>query len=303
MERSHKLVSEFSNFISTQKYPPPETAGIVFSRDRAMQLHALLTSYRNLVRGGPKLALIFRATNSLHERAYWDVINEFSDLLILSKIQVDRKSFKQLLIDVLSIGESENIFFLTDDNLFIEPIDMCSLAVHASSYSIPSFRLGENIKHSYTVQKNNIKPNLKLYQPSPNSVTSEMDILSWVWGGGDLDFGYPISLDGHIFQRNEILAMTEFVDFDSPNTYENNLQIFNPIFETRIGICFRKSRLLNIPYNKVQTDFQNIHGDVDPGEMLRLWNEGFRIDATKYRGTLNRSIHMDMPLLLKNCTK
>lgn len=275
-----------------------DITGVVFSMDRAMQLHALLGSYRDHVVNGPKLMLIYRVTSESHDKAYQSVLEEFSDLILSATRQETRESFQGILIDVLARAETKNVFFLVDDNMFIEPMDLGALAAHATTFSVPTFRLGNNLNKSYTVQKPQPKPQFLEYKRQSDNAISSTDMFSWCWSGGKLDWGYPLSVDGHIFQRYEVLAMAESIAFDSPNTFEGNLQKFNAAYQWRTGICFRKSRLINIPYNKVQTDFENIHGEMHQEEILQLWNEGNRIDRASYYGVVNVSAHQEMPLKL-----
>jgi hypothetical protein len=57
--------------------------------------------------------------------------------------------------------------------------------------------------------------------------------------------------------------------------------------------------LVNIPYNKVQTDNSNLHGDVHQDDMLVMWESGQAIDFRSYYGVMNESAHQEMPLRLK----
>lgn len=275
-----------------------DLTGVVFSMDRAMQLHALLGSYRDQVLNGPKLTVIYRVTSDSHSRSYDDVFAEFEDLIQIAIKQVTRESFRDILIDTLCRTQTKHVFFLVDDNLFIEPVDLGKLAAHATSFSIPSLRLGENLRRSYTLQKAQNRPPFVEYSLQSGHAKSPTDLLSWCWNSGELDWGYPLSVDGHIFQRQEILAMAESIEFDSPNTFEGNLQHFNTAYQWRAGICFRKSRLINIPYNRVQTDYENIHGEMHQDEMLARWHDGYRIDRNSYYGVVNDSAHQEMPLRL-----
>lgn len=290
-----QLIGRASGFMA-QRQLNSDISGVVFSMDRALQLHALLGSYRDNVTNGPKLSVIYRVTNRAHDKSYADVFAEFSDIILLAIKQETRESFRGLVVDTLARVHTKNVFFLVDDNLFIEPVDLGELAAHATTFCVPTLRLGENLGRSYTVQKPQSRPQFVEYRTQMEILTSPSEMLSWCWGGGELDWGYPLSVDGHIFQRHEVLAMSESIEFDSPNTFEGNLQRFNRAYQWRDGICFRKSRLINIPYNRVQTDFKNIHGEVHQDEMLQLWNDGFRIDRASYYGVVNESAHQEMPL-------
>lgn len=267
-------------------------SGIVFSMDRALQLHALLGSYVDLVTLPSKLKIIYRASNEDHDAAYQEVFREYSGI-VEPKRQETRQAFKALLVDALSDSVAEHLFFLVDDNMFVEPVDLASLASQASTYSVPSLRMGQNLSRSYTVQRPQPLPHFCALEP-----TADESMLAWLWKFGELDWNYPLSVDGHVFQRSEILALAKTLDFDSPNRFEEQLQKFHPAFSWRLGLCYAKSRLINIPYNRVQTDIENLHGSVHQEDMLRMWNEGYRIDRDSYYGIVNESAHQELPLRL-----
>jgi len=125
-------------------------------------------------------------------------------------------------------------------------------------------------------------------------------MLSWSWQDGKFDWAYPLSVDGHLFGRWEILAMTELLDFTAPNTYEIALQQFSDIFETRIGIAYRKSAVVNIPWNTVQKEHENLSGSINQDFLLVKWQEGKQIDYQKLYGLGNISAHQEVSLELKD---
>lgn len=269
-----------------------DVSGIVFSMDRALQLHALLGSYTDLVARYSKLKIIYRVSSEAHDAAYQEVFREYG-ALVEPKRQRTRQDFKALLIDALSQSVSEHVFFLVDDNIFVERVDLACLASQASIYCVPSLRMGRNLSRSYTLQRPQAVPYLCRLDS-----TADEPLQAWLWKSGELDWNYPLSVDGHIFQRGEILAVAKTLDFDSPNHFEEQLQKFQATFIWRLGLCYPKSRLINIPYNRVQADIENLHGSVHQEDMLRMWNEGYRIDRKAYYGVVNESAHQEMPLRL-----
>lgn len=272
-----------------------EMAAVIFSMDRALQLHALLGSYRDNVINGPKLNIVYRTTSERHEISYVKVLDEYADLIETAVSQNDRKSFRRLLIELIESSRAEHLFFLVDDNLFIESLDLRCFARSATPYSIPSMRMGENLSYCYTVQKNQLKPLLEQY---PDGSDCSSELRYWFWGNEELDWAYPLSVDGHLFQRKEILALAQSIEFDSPNTFEGALQEYSFAYQWRLGVCYKKSRLINIPYNRVQNDVMNIHGEVHQDEMLKMWEDGYRIDRAAYYGFANHSAHQELPLQL-----
>ena len=122
------------------------------------------------------------------------------------------------------------------------------------------------------------------------------DLLCWTWQQGMHDWAYPLSVDGHIFSTVEIVALAEHTEFLSPNTFEANLQQYEAFFKRRLGVCYRKSRMVNIPCNKVQTDNANIHGDIHQDELLAKWEHGMRIHYQSLYGMDNKSAHQEIAL-------
>ena len=291
-----KYIAKASLHLRTIQASHADVAGIVFSMDRALQLDALLGSYRDNTINSPKLRVIYRATSERHQRSYEAMFELYSDVVSEWLRQDSRDLFRSMVIQTLRGCSSSRVFFLVDDDLFIEKTDINRIAEYATSFAVPSLRMGKNLNRSYTVQRNQPKPILLTCDDLGGS--SSVLLHSWCWGNGILDWGYPLSLDGNIFLRDEILSMALAVSFDSPNTFENALQIFTPTYRWRAGVCYKKSRLLNIPYNRVQSDYDNIHGDVHQDDMLEMWERGRRINRSLYYGVNNVSAHQEFPLHL-----
>ena len=106
-------------------------------------------------------------------------------------------------------------------------------------------------------------------------------------------------MDGNLFSTAEIATLARHTVFDSPNTFENGLQEFNDLFACRLGVCFRKSRLVNIPCNKVQADNANTHGQLHQADLLRRWQDGYRIDHASLAGLSNVSAHQEIDLVFE----
>ncbi len=95
--------------------------------------------------------------------------------------------------------------------------------------------------------------------------------------------------------------MAALISFDAPNSFENQLQIFRPWFLNRYGIGYKKSKIMNIPCNRVQTEVNNLSGNIDAAEMLAQWQQGYQIDYKKLFGMINESVHQEivLPLTLR----
>ncbi|MDY6825257.1 MAG: glycosyltransferase family A protein [Thermodesulfobacteriota bacterium] len=302
-----KAVEVFAGCRSKWGVPAnPEVARcIVFSKDRAMQLHGLLSSYLEQVTPVQPVTVLYDASTESHHRAYADVIEIFlntSDMIefvdqteAIGKCARRKRmgAFKAVLLDILLGADAGKVFFLVDDLVFIEPVDMKALLAIDTSRFVPSLRLGKNLSRCYVVDK--VQP-LPVFVDSP---ATHPDMIAWKWKSGELDWAYPLSVDGHLFDRREIAAMAALIPFSAPNTFEDRLQWFLPFFENRLGVAYKKSRIVNIPLNRVQKDIDNRFGTVHQDDLLEKWQSGYQIHYEKLYRFYNESVHQEMALPLK----
>jgi len=274
----------------------PSVAGVVFSMDRAIQLHALLATYARNVADSPRLHLLYRATTDAHGAAYREVIDEFGGLLASVTRQPARDTFRNQLLEILGGLAVDRLFFLVDDIVFIEPVDFGDLIPADPRSFVPSLRLGANLTSSYVVRQRQPLPALRSW---PSRMPGGPELLRWRWSEGIHDWSYPLSVDGNVFARNEIVVLANHTSFDSPNSFENGLQQYAPFFQSRFGICYAKSRIVNIPWNRVQQEVANFHGSIHQDDLLREWQNGRRLDHEALQGFVNESVHQELPLQLR----
>lgn len=262
--------------------------GIVFSKDRALQLHALLSSYSENVASPAPLHILYCVSTPLHQKAYDEVMEIFSDKFSFTR-QSSAVSFKDDLVRLLESLNARKAFFLVDDILVIEKFNIEDFALLDTDKTVPSLRMGLNLKNCYTVQKEQPLPELM-----PNHDINDNKIF-WKWDQGLYDWAYPLSVDGHLFSKQEITAITKLINFSSPNSYEHQLQKFHRFFRIRAGVGYKKSRIVNIPCNKVQKVNKNIHGNIHQDFLLDKWMNGYQMDYRNIYGYLNTSAHEEIP--------
>lgn len=272
---------------------------IVFSKDRAMQLHGLLATMLENVSPALPVHVLYRASSPAHQKAYDDVNDMFREQNVRFIQQTNDCSFKQDLMEILFPLTCDMLFFLVDDILFIEPVDLRDFLKFDPDEFVPSLRMGRNLNRCYVLQTPQSLPNF-LNHPSGGS-----DKIIWQWDKAELDWSYPLSVDGHFFSRREMSTMAALLSFNAPNSFEDQLQIFKPLFHTRYGIGYKKSRIVNIPCNRVQTEIKNLSGNTHPDELLAQWQKGYQIDYEKLFGMTNESAHQEitLPMTLRGlCT-
>ena len=200
-------------------------------------------------------------------------------------LQTRQDSFQQDLLNILVGLDESRTVFLVDDIIFIREIALQDFDGLDLRTDIPSLRLGRNIQYSYALNKRILLPRSLTEQDS--------GLLSWNWRDGDVEWAYPLSVDGHIFLRTEILSMLRRLQFSSPNTFESALQSLTDLYLNRRGVCYKLPRLVNIPFNRVQNDFPNRHGSITAMDLLEKWQEGLGIDISRLENFYAESVHVE----------
>jgi hypothetical protein len=221
---------------------------IIFSKDRAPQLRLLIYS---ILKNSPntfKLSVIYKSSNESFNKGYEKVKGEFSSVCNFVS-QTD--NFKEDVLKLLN-DDSEYSCFFTDDDIIYKPFE--SNKIIQAIESDPdvfcfSLRLGINTSFCYAMNTPNV---FRDYEEADG-------VLKWDWSVHYLDFGYPLSVDGHIFKTKDILKLTKKVGFVNPNTYEASLQIFDSFPKNKMT-SFSESVLVNTPNNIVNTSFANRNG-------------------------------------------
>ena len=263
--------------------------GIVFTKDRPTQLHALLTSYLRHAADPVPLNVLYKAGTDAHIHTYREVFDCFAPELVRPVAQGDFRA--DVLALLASIG-TERVLFLVDDIVFIEPFAFADFLPFDWLHTIPALRLGRGLDICYTREKPQKEP------PYLAGVVDNERFVAWRWKEGEHEYAFPLSLDGHIFGRREIEIIAQHSQFAAPNTFENALQIYLPSFENRIAVSYAKPCLVNVPLNRVQEEWHSRHGGTHQDELLEAWNQGLRWDVAALDGYRNHSTHEEVEVKL-----
>jgi hypothetical protein len=263
---------------------------IVFSKDRALQLHALLSSYFEKTRFPASIHVLYHASTPSHERTYNELIPLFETRPVFFNKQTDAHSFRRDFLRLVGSIKCSSLFFLVDDIVFTEDVSLAELKKFAPEEFVPTLRMGLNLKRCYTMQQN---------QPLPRWSSGngkDGDKVYWKWKDGAYDWGYPLSVDGHLFSTWEIIVMSRLSRFRGPNSFEHKIQKFKRLFWNRKGVCYRKSKIMNLPLNKVQEEIKNISGNIAVEFLREQWEQGFQMDYRQFYGFWNESAHQEVPI-------
>lgn len=253
-----------------------EILGVVFSKNRAMQLQALLHSYFHYAKSPAPLKVIYAFSAGTHEVSYKILREEFSRFPVEFIRENNFENDLQMLTQQTS---ADRIFFMTDDAVFTGHFDLADVLQCNPLNEIFSLRLGKDMTYSFAYNKEQSLPVFK------NNVFGNSEMYSWVWADmqNSPDWYYPLSVDATLFCTDEINIMLKYIGSKNPNSFEANLQLLSSVFLPRKGICYERAKYVNIPCNVVQQDFKNIYtGAFDVEELLKLFMEGKRINWSVY---------------------
>lgn len=256
---------------------------LVFSRNRAYQLDALLRTLQ--ANGGidPATVTVLHRYDGRHAAQLDLLRDDYREVA-----WIEEADFRGQVVDWVKAVGDDLATFATDDALVTRPVD---LAPVADALRLPqvlafSLRLGLHLDWCYPRHAP---------QPPPRGVRRG-EVFCWRWSEGEADWGYPLSVDGHVFRVPALLWALEQIAFSNPNTLEANLQPLRPYFGDMLGACFTESRYFNAPLNVVQTVFRNRHGHVDVDAFADLFDLGARFDPARVAGLVNRSAHQEFDL-------
>jgi len=248
---------------------------VVFSKDRAMQLHALLQSFDKYGKNYGPIHVLYTTGNLEHENTYQDLISELQGFNIFFYRETD---FKSNLEEIINIIKSDKLAFFVDDMLFLRDVDFQSLSSFNPLINIISLTRGSDFDFSVVLGKSLTLPNF-------TEINTELLSFDWSEINEYSDWTYPLGLSGYIYCKQEMQTMLSLIDFHSPNTLEASLQVFIQFFIYRKGICYRTTPTCCIHANIVQTDFINpTIGSFGVEELREIWEKGFAIDVQNFAG-------------------
>lgn len=257
---------------------------IVFSKNRPMQLFALLESM--FVRTDIKPSNVIVVTKMEHDYVmpYFSLEEEITKKYGKGLNIVQEYSFKEQVLKLLTNSNSFVSFF-TDDDVFKSQASLdtvCKLLKSNPQILTFSLRLGQNLNFCHSVQKP---------QAVPTGIQHGM-FFFYNWRGTDWDWGYPLSVDGHVFRRDEILQLASSCgNWHSPNTFEGALSQLHPYIPSPQMSCYMSSVLFNIPHNQVNVDVDNFNAGNSEKELLELWLDNKKIDISTFHNIKNTSAH------------
>lgn len=287
------LITCLYNSVSATKLTCFNTDLVIFSYNRPLQVSAFLESIGKYITGLSSVFVIYRADNVEFEKAYMEVQTLYPRVKFHQQTTNPHACFKPMLLDILfSKSSNPYVLFGVDDIIVTDHINIKNCIEAMEKFRAFGFylRLGKNITSSYTASVTSYKP------PLLKKVSS--DLFTWRFYKAPYSWGLATSLDMTVVRKKDIKKHFSRLPYTTPNSLEiqwthqgSRLKKANPSLH---GICYSKSRIINIPLNLVQEDVtQNNMGLLSPSDLLMIFNNKLKIDITQFFRINNNAPHME----------
>lgn len=264
---------------------PKQAAMIVYSFDRPLQLYACLESLEHNVANVTSKVVIYRASNDAFEQGYQEVHDIFPDVVFVRQSDQPKQDFKPLTLQAFCASSEEYILFGVDDIVVTGEVDISQCISELEKTKAYAFflRLGKNISYTYASDRPAV---LGAHANLGNGV------ISWRFSQAKSAWKYSNNLDMTLYRKKDIRPVLQRIAFTTPNTLESHLMLYAP--QRKLGLCFEHSKLVNIPFNVVQHDFNNrALNTYSTDDFLTLFNDGLKLDIEPLQYIDNNSPHIE----------
>ncbi len=262
---------------------------IVFSFDRPLQLYSLLESTDKHVTGINTIAVIYRASNSSFADGYQTVKKQFEHVAFYKQSDKPREDFKPLTIQAFQQSTVPYVMFAVDDIVVKTDIDLAEVIQFLETTKAYGFyfRLGKNLSECYPYN------NRAQAVPPLKQASEDVQIYSWQFKQGQFDWNYPHTVDMTLYRKQDIQNHIKNLQYHTPNHLEAQWDVQSNRIRHLHGLCYKESKIVNLPLNRVQNEFQNRCMNLTPQELLVLFNDGKKMDIVPIEKIVNKAAHMD----------
>lgn len=255
---------------------------IVFSRNRALQLDALLRSIDKYSISPFDVYIQFSCSIN-HCQSYEVLITKYRETSNYKFVR--EESFPVSLLELIKGIKTQYLFFLVDDQVFVKPFDMKQIVSVMKKNSFFSLRLGKSITDFGIFER-------KLF-PKYNTLS---DYLEWSWkqNKDQKDWGYQFSVDGTVYRTLDVLRASMSIPFKAPNSFEDNMNSVWFFRGDNTGMSYHEPVVINLIINASRQEKAYEHfesGEYSTDDMLELWNTGKRFSLEKVSSLVFYSTH------------
>lgn len=261
---------------------------IFFSKDRAMQLDAAIRSCRVYCKdlSSVKKFIIFKTSSKIHADQYKQLQCENQDFSFVEETQVVQQ--------ILNIASSfKFVSFHCDDNLYIRNFSFSKpiqILLENNLVLAHTFRLGPNIKYSYTKDSP---------EPQPTFYSLGQGILRFDWTKmKHRGFGYPLEVSASVYRCEDVIPLTLMHPACAVGNIESYLQNYRDRF---FGIspfltCNVLSSVISVPVNRVGV-VSNKAGQkysYSVEDLAFKFSEDLRINTDQFSNYIPEASHVEL---------
>lgn len=269
---------------------------IVFSYDRPLQLYAFLESTYKYINELNSVTVIYRTSTDQFENAYQQIISTFRQVNFVRQ-SVNPNNFRLLTLE--AIGKSKQyLLFAVDDIIVKDYIDLSECINYLEKSGAYGFylKMGTNLAECYshrpTAQQLALGIKTDYKQPVPRHINITDNICAWNFEDGAHDWNYPHTVDMTLYRTADIYASLSTIEFSSPFSLEAYWAQQEPLNKT--GLFYTLSKIVNLPLNRVQAEYNNNHmGLYTTEELLDKFISGLKIDIRPLYKVYNNDVHWE----------
>lgn len=271
--------------------------GVVFSKDRPLQLDATLSSWKRHVCDAEcvSLTVLYATSSQASEELYKQVFREHPDITF-----VRERLFQDDLLSILY--PSRHVLFLVDDCLFVRSTSIGSAvaALEGAPDAIGvSFRLGTNTRYCYVT-------NAQQRVPAMHPLQSSQGDSSWLryrWTECEHDFAYPLEVSSSLYRSTDVLPILKSIQFRNPNQLEDHLsrRAIQFVASHPFLIAAATSSAFCNPCNRVQHAYPNRAGsstEASSEAFMEAYARGKRVLIADLDGHIPTGCHEEISLPL-----
>lgn len=257
---------------------------IVFSKDRAAQLDLFLTT-ANQFWPTLKPTVLYTVSDPEFEQGYQQIrtLHPHATLVRETKQPGLRRGsdFKKQLVSLMDNSKQYTVCFV-DDVVFISKPneEKIAQALQRDDVICSSLRMQPGYDWCYTANE----------PMTPPQIDQDM---TWDWTKATHDWGYPMTVDGHVYRTADFLPYLKKCKYKNPNSLEAVMDQKRP--NTPRIHCHPNAVILNNPTNIVQNQHGNRHGTQTTKDINTQFLAGNRIDPNSSKSITRRGPHTEFP--------
>ncbi len=266
---------------------------VVFSRDRPLQLYALLESTQRYIKNYKTISVIYYASNDRFFYAYEELKDSFPDVHFILQKNLNT-DFEPLLKKEIYKESTPYILFSVDDVIVKDEVDLkqCIEAMENFSAYHFSLGLGKNIDYSYQGG---------FHQDLPFHLFLEPGLLAWQIDAAPGEWSKAQCISMTLYRRDGVQHAVEKFNFKDPLHFEKNWTKYRKrnvkLKRNRIALAFETSKVVGVPLGLMKKHNINFYS---PIELLNKFELGLKIHIDSLEQIKNTSTYIEyLPIFVK----